>query len=99
MGGSEGVTDPAANGEALLVAARLTKEPGLQSAAEAMLGYLLKAAPRTADGTLFHVTAAKEVWIDSLVYGAPVSGSGPVNWMKPSDKFKASNSCLWQGRK
>ncbi len=68
---NEGVTDPAANGEALLVAARMTKEPALQIAYEAMLHYLLKIAPRAADGTLFHITDAKEVWIDSMYMAPP----------------------------
>jgi unsaturated rhamnogalacturonyl hydrolase len=71
MHDKEGVTDPAANGEALLVAARITKEIRLQIAVEAMLNYLLKVAPRASDGTLFHVTNAKEVWIDSMYMAPP----------------------------
>jgi len=71
MRDNEGVTDPAANGEALLVAARTTKEPALQVAADAMLTYLLIAAPRAADGTIFHVIDAKEVWIDSMYMAPP----------------------------
>jgi len=66
MGSNEAVTDPAANGEALWVAARATQEPALQSAFEAMLNYVLKVAPRAVDGTLFHLTDAKEIWIDSM---------------------------------
>ena len=71
MHAGEGVTDPAANGEALFVAANLTREPVLQIALEEMLNYLLKAAPRATDGTLFHVTDAKEVWVDSLYMAPP----------------------------
>lgn len=67
----EGVTDPAANGEALSVAVNATKEPTLQSALDAMLNYLLKAAPRAADGTLFHLVDAKEIWIDSMYMAPP----------------------------
>jgi unsaturated rhamnogalacturonyl hydrolase len=67
----EGVTDPAANGEALLVAARLTKEPALQIALDAMLNYLLKVAPRASDGTLFHITDGREVWVDSMYMAPP----------------------------
>jgi len=67
----EGVTDPAANGEALLVAARITREPALQIAVEGMLDYLLKVAPRASDGTLFHITDAKEVWVDSMYMAPP----------------------------
>lgn len=68
---SEGVTDPAANGEALIVAAHITRDPVLQAGLEAMLDYLLKAAPRASDGTLFHVLDAKEVWVDSMYMAPP----------------------------
>jgi unsaturated rhamnogalacturonyl hydrolase len=67
----EGVTDPAANGEALIVAARITRDPVLQAGWEAMLDYLLKTAPRSSDGTLFHVLDAKEVWVDSMYMAPP----------------------------
>ena len=71
MRDTEGVTDPAANGEALLVAAHMTKEPALQSALDAMLNYLMKTAPRAVDGTLFHVIDAKEIWVDSMYMAPP----------------------------
>ncbi len=71
MHDSEGVTDPAANGEALFVAAQITKEPALQNALAAMLKYLLTTAPRAADGTLFHLKDAKEVWVDSMYMAPP----------------------------
>ena len=71
MHDKEGVTDPAANGEALLVAARVTKDPVLQAGLQAMLNYLIKTAPRAADGTIFHVTGAAEVWVDSMYMAPP----------------------------
>jgi rhamnogalacturonyl hydrolase YesR len=71
MHDNEGVTDPAANGEAVLIAARITKDPALQTAVDAMLKYLLKTAPRAVDGTLFHVTDVKEVWVDSMYMAPP----------------------------
>ena len=80
MHAGEGVTDPASNGEALLVAARSTPDPLLQAGLDAMLHYLLKSAPRAADGTLFHVTNAKEVWVDSIYMAPPflaVAGQVP----------------------
>ncbi len=68
---NDGVTDPAANGEAVLFAARMTKESALQTAADAMLKYLMQTAPRASDGTLFHVTDAREVWVDSIYMAPP----------------------------
>jgi len=71
MHDKEGVTDPAANGEAVLIAARITKDPALHTAVDAMLNYLMKTAPRAVDGTLFHVTDVKEVWVDSMYMAPP----------------------------
>ncbi len=68
---AENVTDPAANGEPVLRAARLTGDPTLERAAARMLEYLLKRAPRCADGTLHHLTSRPEVWIDSLYMAPP----------------------------
>lgn len=68
---NEGVTDPAANGEALLFAARATGDQKLHRAAEKMLSYLLQRAPRTRNGTLYHIANKKQVWIDSLYMAPP----------------------------
>ncbi len=77
---NDGVTDPAANGEALLTAARMTNDPALQDALEKMLNYLIKTAPRASDGTLFHVTDAQEVWVDSLYMAPPfLAVSGQID--------------------
>ncbi len=62
----EGVTDSAAVGEALFNAAKSTEDPVLQADLDAQLNYLLKNAPRAADGTLFHVIDTKEMWVDSM---------------------------------
>jgi len=67
----EGVTDSAAVGEALFIAAQITGEPALQAALDAQLNYLLKNAPRAGDGTHFHVIDAKEVWVDSMFMAPP----------------------------
>jgi unsaturated rhamnogalacturonyl hydrolase len=71
LGSAENVTDPAANGEAVLRAARHTGEMGLERAAARMLEYLLQRAPRCADGTLHHLTSRPEVWVDSLYMAPP----------------------------
>jgi rhamnogalacturonyl hydrolase YesR len=68
---NEGVTDPAANGEALLYAARATKDPKLHKAAGNMLEYLMRRAPRTQNGTLYHIANKKQVWVDSMYMAPP----------------------------
>jgi rhamnogalacturonyl hydrolase YesR len=67
----DGVTDPAANGEPVLHAARVTGDPGLAQAAGRMLEYLLKRAPRRKDGTLYHVANRQQVWVDSMYMAPP----------------------------
>jgi len=71
VGPNHAVTDPAANGEPVLYAARLIGDLSLYEAAGRMLQWLLHHAPRTADGTLHHLTAKPEVWIDSMYMAPP----------------------------
>jgi rhamnogalacturonyl hydrolase YesR len=65
------VTDPAANGPAVLKAAHLTGDPDLHLAAQRMADYLRHTAPRTDDGILHHVTYAPQLWVDSLYMAPP----------------------------
>ena len=68
---TDAVTDPSANGEAVLFAARVTAEPVFKEAADRMLYYLLEKAPRTRDGTLHHITSRPQLWIDSMYMAPP----------------------------
>jgi rhamnogalacturonyl hydrolase YesR len=68
---NHGVTDPAANGEGVLFAAKETGQPQFKNGADRMLAYLLKTAPRTADGTLHHIDHKPQVWIDSMYMAPP----------------------------
>jgi len=68
---SDAVTDPAANGEAVLFAARATGEGLFKEAAGRMLHYLLEKAPCAQDGTLFHITSHPQFWIDSMYMAPP----------------------------
>jgi len=71
VGANHAVTDPSANGEAVLYAARLTGDSSLQNAGQRMLDFLMHDAPRTQDGTLHHLTTSPEVWIDSMYMAPP----------------------------
>jgi rhamnogalacturonyl hydrolase YesR len=71
VGAEAQVTDPAANGEPVLRAAEATSDPVLHDGARRMLDYLLRRAPRAADGTLYHLVDAREVWVDSLYMAPP----------------------------
>ena len=71
VGANHAVTDPAANGEPVLRAAQITGDAALHRAANRMLDWLLHRAPRTEDGTLYHLTTRPEVWIDSMYMAPP----------------------------
>ncbi len=92
------VTDPAANGEALLYAARVTGDPALRTAAERMLDYLLRRAPRAADGTLYHITNAPQMWIDSMYMAPPflVLAGQPAEAIKQIERLRRR---LWNPAK
>ena len=62
QGGS--TTDPLMLGDCLWWSARQTGDPELVKAADNMLQFALKGAPRAADGTPFHQAASQEMWSD-----------------------------------
>jgi unsaturated rhamnogalacturonyl hydrolase len=68
---NHGVTDPGANGEAVLHAALRTGDMKLKAGADGMLEYFLHKAPRRKDGTLYHIDDKPQVWIDSMYMAPP----------------------------
>lgn len=87
---NHGVTDPAANGEGVLFAAKETGDPKYKDGAARMLAYLLKTAPRTADGTLHHIDHKPQVWVDSMYMAPPflaVAGA-PAEAVKQIEGFR-----------
>ena len=63
--------DSGAVGEPLLIAARLTGDPVLRSAAEKLAEWFLRHAPRTEDGILYHFTDRPQVLVDGIYHLAP----------------------------
>ena len=66
-----GITDPAMGGVAYWRAAELAGDPQMQQAAQGMLEFVLKKAPRAADGTCYHVANSPEMWSDSFYTTPP----------------------------
>jgi unsaturated rhamnogalacturonyl hydrolase len=73
--GEGSVTDPAANGEALVWAAKITGDPVFEQAARKMLDWLLRRAPKNKEGVLYHVVNKAEVWVDSFYMAPPFLAS------------------------
>jgi len=66
-----GATDPAMAGEMVWRAGLLTDDANLLRAADNLLEFLLKRAPRANDGTLYHVFGSPEIWSDSFNTAPP----------------------------
>ncbi len=69
--GNRPVTDPAANGEPLLAAVRLTGDATLKLAADRMLDFLLYKAPRTRQGIIYHNQIENRIWVDAFYMAPP----------------------------
>ena len=95
MGDNLAVTDPAANGEAVLYAAKITGDPQLAQAAEKMAAWLLHNAPKTADGTLYHHTHTRQVWVDSF-YMAPPFLAAAGHYQEAIEQIDGFRKLLWQ---
>ncbi|MGA2167836.1 MAG: glycoside hydrolase family 88 protein [Terracidiphilus sp.] len=67
---SGGPTDPAMGGPAYAKAAEWTGDPQIRDAVDGLLAWIRIKAPRSADGILYHVFDAPEMWSDGL-NGAP----------------------------
>lgn len=72
------VTDPAANGEMVLHAYEITKNPMFKDAADKMLSYLMSSAPRTEKDILCHNEISfvegfspNQIWVDSIYMAPP----------------------------
>jgi unsaturated rhamnogalacturonyl hydrolase len=75
-----GVTDPGASGEGVLYAYKKWGEEEFKMAADKMLDYFLKKAPKSLDGTIYHTLNAPEIWSDSLYMAPPfLAVSGKYN--------------------
>jgi unsaturated rhamnogalacturonyl hydrolase len=95
---NHGVTDPGSNGEAVLYAAKVTGDAALKTAADRMLDYFLNKAPKTRDGTLYHIDDRPQVWIDSMYMAPPflaVAGR-PDEAVKQIEGFR---KLLWNREK
>jgi len=66
MGAEVTVTDPVVTGEPMMFALEKTGDPIFREALDALDEWVMKTAPRSDDGILYHVTDKPEFWVDSL---------------------------------
>lgn len=68
-------TDPAMGGEAYARAAQWTGDAQIQNAVDGLLEWIRHKAPRSADGILYHVFDAPEMWSDGFNCAPPFLAS------------------------
>lgn len=66
MGNDVAAADPCAIGEALIFAVKQTGDPALRQGLDKLLHWALKAAPRNAEGIIYHLCPLKQMWVDSF---------------------------------
>ena len=89
-----GVTDPAAAGEAVLKAYEMTKEEDLKAGADRMLEWLLVKAPRSREGILYHTMNSPEIWSDAM-YMAPPFIAAAGKYKESLTQIEGFTKVLW----
>jgi unsaturated rhamnogalacturonyl hydrolase len=93
-----GATDPAMGALAYWRAGEVTKDPELQAAAKNLIEFLLKRAPRAADGTFYHLLDAPEMWSDSF-YTSPPALAGTGHYDEALLQIDGLRKRLWDPKK
>lgn len=71
LGNDPGITDPASNGEAVMMAWKETGDEKYRKAADAMYQFLKNTTHKTKDGVLHHMNYGRLIWSDSSFMAAP----------------------------
>jgi len=98
IGETWGITDPAANGETVIYAAKVTGDPNLKNAADKMLEFLLNKASKTEDGTLCHFDGGQQIWVDSF-YMAPPFLAAAGEYKEAVKQIEGFRRRLWNPEK
>ena len=98
MGYQNGVTDPVAVTPALLKACELTGDPYLKQGLAKSWQWVLKDAPRSAAGILYHMDNTRQFWVDSLYMLPPalLAGGYIDEAVRQADGYIEA---LWDGEK
>lgn len=93
-----GTTDPAMGGEAYWHAGQVTGDTEIQEAARGLLEWILRKAPRAADGTLYHVFKNPQVWSDGF-NGAPPFLAATGHYDEALRQIDGFRKRLWDPKK
>jgi len=93
-----GPTDPAMGGAAYWRAGQITGDAEIQEAVQGMLEWILKKAPRAADGTLYHVFKDLQVWSDGF-HSAPPFLAAMGHYDEALRQIDGYRKRLWDPKK
>lgn len=71
IGNDPGITDPASNGESVVLLSKKTGSKFYQEAADKMYQYLKQTAPKSPDEILYHLNDRNQIWSDSSFMAPP----------------------------
>jgi rhamnogalacturonyl hydrolase YesR len=95
---SGGPTDPAMGGAAYAQAANWTGDPQLRAAVASLLDWIRRKSPRSADGILYHVFDAPEIWSDGF-NGAPPFLAAMGHYDEALAQIEGFRKRLWNPEK
>jgi len=95
---SGGPTDPAMGGAAYAQAAEWTGDAEIRRAVNGLLDWIRSKAPRSADGTLYHVFDGAEMWSDGF-NGAPPFLAATGYWDEAMAQIEGFRRRLWNPEK
>jgi len=85
-------------GSAYALAAEWTGDPEIRQAVDGLLNWIRKAAPRNADGILYHVFRGPEMWSDGF-NGAPPFLASMGFYDEALTQIEGYRKCLWNADK
>lgn len=91
-------TDPAMGGAAYAQAAEWTADPEIRAAVDGLLAWIRTGAPRSADGILYHVFGAPEIWSDGF-NGAPPFLAAMGHYDEALAQIEGFRQRLWNPEK
>jgi rhamnogalacturonyl hydrolase YesR len=94
LGEEFALSDAAAPGEAVLWAARKTRDPVLLGGFNRLLDYVLNKAPRTKGGIIYHFTNKPEIWSD-ILYMLPPFLAAAGCYEDAVRQIEGARACLW----
>ena len=94
LGSNNNVTDPVAAGLGIVKCFELTGLQKYKDAADKLYNYCKSKAPRNAEGTLYHIDNAKELWSDSI-YMLPPFLAAYKDYDECMKQLRGYRNVLW----